>query len=194
MTIDLSPIDASLVTAIASFASDSAAGVFALEALLWLVEGVKEGWSQGWVASKRLGDAAVRALCAPAVVDAMVHHLSLGYGSAWATIIEVLSEVTPDARAFATPRVVGALLEVISLDGAAALEAYALRKNDGRLTSVRPQPCRLRSPGKLGGRRSLRAGAVRLGRPGLPLAGARRHGRRPARSKAPRELGRPDAG
>ena len=128
---DLSPIDASLVTAIASFASDSAAGVFALEALLWLVEGVKEGSSQGWVASERLGDAAVRALCAPAVVDAMVHHLSLGYGSACATIIEVLSEVTPDARAFATPRVVGALLEVISLDGAAALEAYALRKNEG---------------------------------------------------------------
>ena len=59
----------------------------------------------------------------------MVHHLSLGYGSACATIIEVLSEVTPDARAFATPRVVGALLEVISLDGAAA--AYALRKNEG---------------------------------------------------------------
>ena len=128
---DFSPIDASLVTAIASFASDSAAGVFALEALLWLVEGVKEGSSQGWVASKRLGDAAVPALCAPAVVDAMVHHLSLGYGSACATIIEVLSEVTPDARAFATPRVVGALLEVISLDGAAAFEAYALRKNEG---------------------------------------------------------------
>ena len=126
---DLSPIDASLVTAIASFASDSAAGVFALEALLCLVAGV-EG-SQGGVASKRLGDAAVRALCAPAVVDAMVHHLSRGYGSACAMIIEVLSEVTPDARAFATPRVVGALLEVISLDGAAALEAYALRKNEG---------------------------------------------------------------
>ena len=126
---DLSPIDASLVTAIASFASDSAAGVFALEALLCLVAGV-EG-SQGGVASKRLGDAAVRALCAPAVVDAMVHHLSRGYGSACAMIIEVLSEVTPDARAFATPRVVGALLEVISLDGAAALEAYALRRNEG---------------------------------------------------------------
>ena len=126
---DLSPIDASLVTAIASFASDSAAGVFALEALLCLVAGV-EG-SQGGVASKRLGDAAVRALCAPAVVDAMVHHLSRGYGSACAMIIEVLSEVTPDARAFATPRVVGALLEVLSLDGAAALEAYALRRNEG---------------------------------------------------------------
>ncbi len=126
---DLSPIDASLVTAVASFASDSAAGVFALEALLCLVAGV-EG-SQGGMASKRLGDAAVRALCAPAVVDAMVHHLSRGYGSACAMIIEVLSEVTPDARAFATPRVVGALLEVISLDGAAAHEAYALRKNEG---------------------------------------------------------------
>ena len=50
-------------------------------------------------------------------------HVARGHGVACGQIIQILAKSTPHARAFATRRVVGALLQVVSLDGA-ALAAY----------------------------------------------------------------------
>ena len=57
------------------------------------------------------------------MVRAIVDMLARGNGVACGQIIQILAKSTPHARAFATRRVVGALLQVVSLDGA-ALAAY----------------------------------------------------------------------
>ena len=106
---DLSSIDASLVRAIGSFVGNDWTGALALGALSYLAT-IHEDMEP----SKGLTDAASRALCEPQVVEAIADALSHGYTSC-AMILEVLAKATPHARALATPCVIAALLEVISL-------------------------------------------------------------------------------
>ena len=76
-----------------------------------------------------LTDAAFQAFCAPEIVGAIVDMLARGQGVGCGGIVQGLAKSTPHARAFATRRVVGALLQVVSLDGA-ALAAYTEQLGD----------------------------------------------------------------
>ena len=123
---DLSSIDASLVRAIGSFVGNDWTGALALGALTYLAT-IHEDMEP----PKGLTDAASRALCEPQVVEAIANTLSHGYTSC-ALIVEVLVKATPHARALATPSVIAALLEVISLNDDDARTAYEKRHRYGR--------------------------------------------------------------
>jgi len=127
---DLSLVDASLVRDIGSYVGDSTVGVsswalYALYALTVMQDEVTE-------ASKSLTDAALEALCEPHLVEAIAHAISRGRAVSGGFIIEVLADQAPShARAFAKPSVVGALLEVISLNSDEARTAYAKQHEYG---------------------------------------------------------------
>ena len=83
-------------------------------------------------ASKSLTDAALEAFCEPHLVEAIAHAISRGRAVSGGFIIEVLAKNTPShAHAFAKPSVVGALLEVISLNSDEARTAYAKQHTYG---------------------------------------------------------------
>jgi len=127
---DLSLVDASLVRDIGSYVGDSKVEVsswalYALYALTVMQDDVTE-------ASKSLTDAALEALCEPHLVEAIAHAISRGRAVSGGFIIEVLADQAPShARAFAKPSVVGALLEVISLNSDEARTAYAKQHEYG---------------------------------------------------------------
>ena len=116
---DRSLVDASLVAALGAClgGGDEKAAASALCALHSLVD------LTGRASGQDLTDAALQAFCTPEMVGAIVDMLARGHGVASGQIIQLLAKSTPHARAFATRRVVGALLQVVSLDGA-ALAAY----------------------------------------------------------------------
>ena len=116
---DRSLVDASLVTALGAClgGGDEKAAASAVCALNSLVD------LTGRASGQDLTDAALQAFCTPEMVGAIVDMLARGHGVASGQIIQLLAKSTPHARAFATRRVVGALLQVVSLDGA-ALAAY----------------------------------------------------------------------
>ena len=116
---DRSLVDASLVTALGAClgGGDEKAAASAVCALHSLVD------LTGRASGQDLTDAALQAFCTPEMVGAIVDMLARGHGVASGQIIQLLAKSTPHARAFATRRVVGALLQVVSLDGA-ALAAY----------------------------------------------------------------------
>ena len=116
---DRSLVDASLVAALGAClgGGDEKAAASAVCALHSLVD------LTGRASGQDLTDAALQAFCTPEMVGAIVDMLARGHGVASGQIIQLLAKSTPHARAFATRRVVGALLQVVSLDGA-ALAAY----------------------------------------------------------------------
>ena len=116
---DRSLVDASLVAALGAClgGGDEKAAASAVCALNSLVD------LTGRASGQDLTDAALQAFCTPEMVGAIVDMLARGHGVASGQIIQLLAKSTPHARAFATRRVVGALLQVVSLDGA-ALAAY----------------------------------------------------------------------
>ncbi|CAH0375521.1 unnamed protein product [Pelagomonas calceolata] len=116
---DRSLVDASLVTALGAClgGGDEKAAASAVCALFSLVD------LTGRASGQDLTDAALQAFCTPEMVGAIVDMLARGHAVACGHIIQLLVKSTPHARAFATRRVVGALLQVVSLDGA-ALAAY----------------------------------------------------------------------
>ena len=130
---DLSVVDASLVRDIGSYVSDSdgqiaAYALFALYYMMVMQDEVTE-------ASKSLTDAALEALCEPHLVEAIAHAISRGCVVSGGFIIETLADKAPShARAFAKPPVVGALLEVISLDNDDARTAYEKQQKYGNCT------------------------------------------------------------
>ena len=116
---DRSLVDASLVAALGAClgGGDEKAAASAVCALHSLVD------LTGRASGQDLTDAALQAFCTPEMVGAIVDMLARGHGVPCGQIIQLLAKSTPHARAFATRRVVGALLQVVSLDGA-ALAAY----------------------------------------------------------------------
>jgi hypothetical protein len=133
---DLSVVDASLVRDIGSYVSDSDGQIaaYALSALHYMT--VMQG--EVTEASKSLTDAALEALCDPALVEVIAHAISRGCAVSCGFIIEVLATKAPShAHAFAKPSVVGALLEVISLDSDDARTAY--KKQHKYSTDTRSQ-------------------------------------------------------
>ena len=116
---DRSLVDASLVAALGAClgGGDEKAAASAVCALNSLVD------LTGRASGQDLTDTALQAFCTPEMVGAIVDMLARGHGVPCGQIIQLLAKSTPHARAFATRRVVGALLQVVSLDGA-ALAAY----------------------------------------------------------------------
>jgi len=120
---DLSVVEASLVRDIGSYVGGSDGQVVslalsALHSMAVMLCDVTE-------ASNSLTDAALEALCEPTLVEAIAHAISRGCAVCCGFIIEVLATKAPShAHAFAKPSVVGALLEVISLDDDDARTAY----------------------------------------------------------------------
>ena len=116
---DRSLVDASLVAALGAClgGGDEKAAASAVCVLNSLVD------LTGRASGQDLTDAALQAFCTPEMVGAIVDMLARGHGVPCGQIIQLLAKSTPHARAFATRRVVGALLQVVSLDGA-ALAAY----------------------------------------------------------------------
>ena len=120
---DVSLVDASLVRDIGSYVGDSNSEVsswalYALYALTVMQDEVTE-------ASKSLTDAALEALCEPHLVEAIAHAVSRGRAVSGGFMIETLAAESPShARAFAKPSIIGALLEVISLNSDEARMVY----------------------------------------------------------------------
>jgi len=127
---DLSLVNASLVRDIGSYVGDSdgqidSCALYALYALTVMQDEATE-------ASKSLTDAALEALCEPHLVEAIAHAILRGRAVSGGFIIEVLAKNAPShARAFAKPSVIGALLEVISLNSDEARTAYAKQHTYG---------------------------------------------------------------
>jgi hypothetical protein len=121
---DLSVVEASLVRDIGSYVGDSDGQVASLALLaLYFITMMQNDVNNE--ALKSLTDAALEAFCEPTLVEAIAHVISRGCVVSGGFIIEVLAAKAPShAHAFAKPSVVGALLEVISLDSDEARMAY----------------------------------------------------------------------
>ena len=121
---DLSVVEASLVRDIGSYVGDSDGQVASLALLALYFMTVMQN-DVNHEASKSLSDAALEAFCEPTLVEAIAHAISRGCVVRGGFIIEVLAAKAPShAHAFAKPSVVGALLEVISLNSDDARTAY----------------------------------------------------------------------
>ena len=121
---DLSGVEASLVRDIGSYVGDSDGQVASLALLALYFMTVMQN-DVNHEASKSLSDAALEAFCEPTLVEAIAHAISRGCVVRGGFIIEVLAAKAPShAHAFAKPSVVGALLEVISLNSDDARTAY----------------------------------------------------------------------
>ena len=130
---DLSVVDASLVRDIGSYVGDSNGQVASLA--LNALHSITVMQDEVTEASKSLTDAALEALCEPHLVEAIAHAISRGCVVSGGFIIETLADKAPShARAFAKPPVVGALLEVISLDNDDARTAYEKQQKYGNCT------------------------------------------------------------
>jgi hypothetical protein len=120
---DVSVVDASLVRDIGSYVGDSDGQVASLA--LSVLYSVAVMQSDVTEASKSLTDAALEAFCEPTLIEAIAHAISRGRVVGGGFIIEMLAaKALSHAHAFAKPSVVGALLEVISLDSGNARTAY----------------------------------------------------------------------
>ena len=121
---DLSGVEASLVRDIGSYVGDSDGQVASLALLALYFMTVMQN-DVNHEASKSLSDAALEAFCEPTLVEAIAHAISRGCVVRGGFIIEVLAAKAPShAHAFAKPSIVGALLEVISLNSDDARTAY----------------------------------------------------------------------
>jgi hypothetical protein len=130
---DLSVVEASLVRDIGSYVggSDGQVASLALSALHSMAVMLCDVTE----ASNSLTDAALEALCEPTLVEAIAHAISRGCAVSCGFIIEVLATKAPShAHAFAKPSVVGALLEVISLDDDDARTAYEKQHKNSEYT------------------------------------------------------------
>lgn len=125
---DLSSIDASLVRDIGSYVSKNngsrAVALLGLHQLAEIMDTATEP-------AEALPVAMLKAFCEPTLVEAIADALTRGTALECGIIIMSLRKATSHVHAFATPRIVCALLEVISLDSAEAREAYDKKRKYG---------------------------------------------------------------